>query len=140
MKKQKMSLDTWVDMPQDMKKYLQNYNYHFNHKLYKFAVSKMYKKDSNDKMVKIEPVEKEKVQEILKKHGITLENDEMYDSTYLYSMAMSDYIGTAFDEATTAKWIKATIDDVDKPNGFIFNRFYADMCFAGIPIDWEEFI
>jgi monomeric isocitrate dehydrogenase len=127
-------------MPQDMKKYLQNYNYHFNHKLYKFAVSKMYKKDSNDKMVKIEPVEKEKVQEILKKHGITLENDEMYDSTYLYSMAMADYIGTAFDEATTAKWIKATIDDVDKPNGFIFNRFYADMCFAGIPIDWEEFI
>jgi hypothetical protein len=140
MKKQKTSLDTWVDMPQDMKKYLQNYNYHFNHKLYKFAVSKMYKKDSNDKMVKIEPVEKEKVQEILKKHGITLENDEMYDSTYLYSMAMADYIGTAFDEATTAKWIKATIDDVDKPNGFIFNRFYADMCFAGIPIDWEEFI
>lgn len=140
MKKQKTSLDTWVDMPQDMKKYLQNYNYHFNHKLYKFAVSKMYKKDSNDKMVKIEPVEKEKVQEILKKHGITLENDEMYDSTYLYSMAMADYIGTAFDEATTAKWIKATIDDVDKPNGFIFNRFYADMCFAGIPIDWEEFV
>lgn len=140
MKKQKTSLDTWVDMPQDMKKYLQNYNYHFNHKLYKFAVSKMYKKDSNDKMVKIEPVEKEKVQEILKKHGITLENDEMYDSTYLYSMAMANYIGTAFDEATTAKWIKATIDDVDKPNGFIFNRFYADMCFAGIPIDWEEFV
>lgn len=140
MKKQKMSLDTWVDMPQDMKKYLQNYNYHFNHKLYKFAVSKMYKKDSNGKMEKIEPVEKDKVQEVLKKHGITLENDEMYDSTYLYSMAMADYIGTAFDEATTAKWIKATIDDVDKPNGFIFNRFYADMCFAGIPIDWEEFV
>ena len=140
MKKQKMSLDTWVDMPEDMKKYLQNYNYHFNHKIYRFSVSKMFKKNKDGKEEKIEPVEKEKVQEMLKKYNITLENDEMYDSTYLYSMAMADYMGTAFDEATTAKWIKATIDDVDKPNGFIFNRWYADMCFAGIPIDWEEYI
>lgn len=140
MKKQKNSLDTWMDMPKDMKKYLQNYGYHFNGKAYKYAVSKMFKKTKDGREEKIEPVEKEKVQEMLKKYNITLENDEMYDSTYLYSMAMADYMGTAFDEATTAKWIKATIDDVDKPSGFIFNRWYADMCFAGIPIDWEEFI
>lgn len=140
MKKQKLSLDTWVDMPYDMKKYLKNYGFHFNHKLYKFAVSKMFKKTKDGKEEKIEPVEKEKVYEMLKKHNIMLENDEMYDSTYLYSMAMSDYIGTAFDEATTAKWIKATIDDVDKPDGFIFNRWWADMCFMGVPIDWEEYL
>jgi hypothetical protein len=77
---------------------------------------------------------------LLKKYNITLENDEMYDSTYLYSMAMTDYMGTAFDEITTMKWIKASIDDVDKPSGFIFNRFYADCCYSGIPIDWEEFV
>lgn len=140
MKKQKLSLDTWVDMPYDMKKYLKNYGFHFNHKLYKFAVSKMFKKTKDGKEEKIEPTEKEKVHEMLKKHNIMLENDEMYDSTYLYSMAMSDYIGTAFDEATTAKWIKATIDDVDKPDGFIFNRWWADMCFMGVPIDWEEYL
>lgn len=140
MKKQKISLDTWMDMPEDMKKYLQNYGHHFNHKIYRFSTSKMFKKNKDGKEEKIEPVEKEKVQEMLKKYNITLENDEMYDSAYLYSMAMSDYMGTAFDEATTAKWIKATIDDVDKPSGFIFNRWYADMCFAGIPIDWEEFV
>ena len=62
MKKRKMSLDTWVDMPHDMKKYLQNYGYHFNHKMYKFAASKMYKKSKEGKEEKIEPVEKEKVQ------------------------------------------------------------------------------
>ena len=140
MKKQKISLDTWVDVPYDMKKYLKNYGFHFNKPLYHFAVSKMYKEGKDGKREKIEPVEKDKVQEFLKKHNITLDNDEMYDSTYLYSMAMADYIGTAFDEATTAKWIKATIDDVDKPDGFIFNRFFADMCFAGIPIDWEDFV
>ena len=45
MRKKKVSLDTWIDAPEDMKKYLQNYGYHFNHKMYKFAVSKMYKKN-----------------------------------------------------------------------------------------------
>lgn len=141
MDRRKISLDMWEDMPRDMKKYLKNYGYHFNKKMCEFAVSKMYKQDKNGgKKEKIQMVEKDKVHELLKKYNITLENDEMYDSTYLYSMAMADYMGTAFDEATTAKWIKATIDDVDKPSGFIFNRWYADMCFAGIPIDWEEFI
>ena len=140
MKKQKQSLDTWEDMPRDMKKYLKNYGYHFNGKLYKFAVSKMYKKGRDGREERIEPIDKDKVHEMLKKYSIVLENDEMYDSAYLYSMAVSDYIGTAFDEAITAKWIKATIDDVDKPSGFIFNRWYADMCFMGIPIDWEDFL
>lgn len=140
MKKQKQSLDTWEDMPRDMKKYLKNYGYHFNGKLYKFAVSKMYKKGRDGREEKIEPIDKDKVHEMLKKYSIVLENDEMCDSAYLYSMAVSDYIGTAFDEAITAKWIKATIDDVDKPSGFIFNRWYADMCFMGIPIDWEDFL
>ena len=136
-----MSLDFWVDMPEDMRKYIKNYGYHFNSKIYKFAVSTMYKKvQGTDKTEPIKPVEKETVEALLKKYNITLENDVMYDSTYLYSMAMADYMGTAFNEETTAKWIKATIDDVDKPSGFIFNRWYADMCFAGIPIDWEEFV
>ena len=97
MRKRKMSLDTWMDIPEDMKKYLQNYGYHFNHKIYRFAVSKMFKKNKEGKDEKIEPVDRDKVQEMLKKYNITLENDEMYDSTYLYSLAMSAYMGTAFD-------------------------------------------
>lgn len=142
MSKQKINLDFWEDMPSDMRKYLKNYGYHFNQKIYKFAVSQMYKKSkTSDKKEKIEPVEKEKVNELLKKFNVTLENDTMYDATYLYSMGMSDYMGTAFPtEQILANWIKATIDDVDKPDGFIFNRWYADLCFAGIPIDWEEFV
>lgn len=140
MKKKKQSLDTWVNMPEDMKKYLQNYGYHFNRKIYKFAVSKMFKKNKEGKEEKIEPVEKEKVHEILKKYNITLENDEMCDSAYLYSMAQADFMGAAFNEETTAKWIKCKIDDVDQPDGYLFNEWYAKMCFAGIPIDWEEYL
>lgn len=142
MQKKKISLDFWEDMPQDMKKYLKNYGYHFNHKMYKFAVSNMYKNiKGSDKPEKITAVEKEKVQELIKKFNITLENDVMYDSAYLYSMAMSDFFGKSLpNEQYVALWIKDVIDDVDKPDGFIFNRWYADMCLAGIPIDWEEFL
>ena len=140
--KERMNLDFWEDMPSDMKKYLKNYGYHFNAKAYKYAVSKMYKKYKNsDKREKIEPVDKEKVQELLKKHNIVLENDEMYDSTYLYSMAMADFYGKSLpNDLYVAMWIKDKIDDTDQPDGYIFNEWYAKMCFAGIPIDWEELI
>lgn len=134
------SLDTWVDMPDDMKKYLKNYGYHFNHKIYEFAVSKMFKKNG-DKREKIQPIDKDKVQEILKKYNITLENDEMYDSSYVYSMIMADFMGKSIpNEQYAAMHIKDKIDDADQPDGYIFNEWYAKMCFAGIPIDWEEFV
>lgn len=141
MRKKKVSLDTWIDAPEDMKKYLQNYGYHFNHKMYKFAVSKMYKKNRDGKEEKIEPIEKEKVDEMLKKYNVTLENDLMYDSAYLYSMIMADFFGKSIpNEQYVAMHIKDKIDDVDQPDGYIFNEWYAKMCFAGMPIDWEEFV
>lgn len=140
MKREKESLDIWIDMPKDMKKYLQNYGMHINHKLYKYVVFQMYKKNKEGKVEKIEPVEKEKVHEILKKYNVTLENDVLYDATYLYSMAEADYLGVAFNEETTARWIKATIDDVDTKDGHIFHFMYAKMCFNGIPIEWSEML
>lgn len=141
MKKRKQSLDTWIDLPDDMKKYLRNYGYHFNGKIYKFAVSKMFKESKEGKKEKIEPVSKEQVEELLKKHNITLVNDEMYDSAYVYSSAMADYMGKSIpNEQYLALYIKDKIEDVDKPDGYLFNQWYADMCFAGTPIDWEEFI
>ena len=44
------------------------------------------------------------------------------------------------DEQHLALYIKDVIDDVDGYDGIIFNRWYADMCRKGIPIDWESFI
>lgn len=141
MAKNKISLDFWEDMPRDMKKYLKNYGYHFNHKLYKFAVENMYRKKKDGSKEKIEPSEKDKVDEVLKKYNITLENNVMYDATYLYSMAMADFFGKSLpNEQYVAMWIKDKIDDIDQPDGYIMNEWYAKMCFAGIPIDWEEYI
>jgi hypothetical protein len=37
-------------------------------------------------------------------------------------------------------YVKDVLGDEDKPDGYVFNRWYADMCFMGIPIDWEEYV
>lgn len=137
MKKARISLDLFVDMPREMKKYLKNYGYHFNKKAYEYAVKNMYKQGG----AKVETIEKEKVQEMFKKHNITLENDNMYDSTYLYAMAQADFVGKAFnDEKTILMWIKCVIDDEDQSDGFIFNRWIADCMFNGIGIEWDELV
>ena len=141
MAKDKISLDFWEDMPRDMKKYLKNYGYHFNHKLYKFAVENMYKVGRNGNKEKIEPIEKDKIDELAKKHNVTIENNVMYDGAYVYSMVQADFLGKSIpNEQYAIMYVKDVLGDEDKPDGYVFNRWYADMCFMGIPIDWEEFV
>ena len=141
MAKDKISLDFWEDMPRDMKKYLKNYGYHFNHKLYKFAVENMYKVGRNGNKEKIEPIEKDKIDELAKKHNVTIENNVMYDGAYVYSMVQADFWGKSIpNEQYAIMYVKDVLGDEDKPDGYVFNRWYADMCFMGIPIDWEEFV
>ena len=141
MDKKKLSFDFWEDMPRDMKKYLKNYGYHFNHKLYKFAVENMYKVGRNGGKEKIEPIEKDKIDELAKKHNVTIENNVMYDAAYVYSMVQADFWGKSIpNEQYAIMYVKDVLGDEDKPDGYVFNRWYADMCFMGIPIDWEEYV
>mgnify|MGYP006874684965 CR=1 FL=1 len=37
-------------------------------------------------------------------------------------------------------YVKDVIDDVDASDGLIFNRWYADISYMGIAIDWEEML
>lgn len=138
-KKNRIALSSFDEIPEGMKKYLQHYGYHFSKKMYEFAASQMYKKDASGKEEKMKPIEKDKLAEMLKRFNVNLENDVMYDSAYVYTMIQSDFYGKSIKtEQDCATHIKCMIDDVDKPDGYLFNRFYADMCFGGIPIDWEE--
>ena len=141
MDKKKVSFDFWEDMPRDMKKYLKNYGYHFNHNLYKFAVENMYKVGRNGNKEKIEPIEKDKIDDLAKKHKVTIENNVMYDAAYVYSMVQADFWGKSIpNEQYAIMYVKDVLGDEDKPDGYVFNRWYADMCFMGIPIDWEEYV
>lgn len=132
----KTSLDIYDERPSDMTNYLQYYGWHFNRKMCEFAVSKMKK---NGKPITM--VTKERIDEILKKSNITLNNNELWDYVYVGNMCEADFYGSSItDEQRFAKYIKDVIDDEDGYDGLVFNRWYADTVKKGIPIDWEEML
>ena len=55
------------DMPLPMKRYLKHYGWSFNKAACMYAVSRMWRKDSQGKKTRIKVVEKAQVDELLKK-------------------------------------------------------------------------
>lgn len=130
------SLDLYDIRPESMTAYLKYYGWHFNKKMCDFAVSHMHKGSA-----KITPLTKEKVETMFKNHGIVLQNDILYDKVYLANYGMARHFGSAIgDEQKLTKYIKDNLDAEDDYDGMVFNRFYADMCKKGIPIEWEDMI
>lgn len=130
------SLDTYDKLPEAMTNYLQHYGWHFNRKMCEFAVSQMKKNDNP-----IPFSSKDKVDAFLKTYNITLANNTLYDHVYVMHMGKADFLGKSIvDDYHLAQYVKDVIDDEDAYDGIVFNRWYADMCKKGIPIDWEEML
>lgn len=129
-------------MPPEMKAYLRNYGYSFSKKACEFAVSLMKKKVRNsDKTESIEPYSKEKVEEMLSRYGVKLENNIGYNFVYVANMSQADYLGESIeDEHHLAKHVKTIIDDVDDNPENIFRMWIAKMDGNGIPIPWEDIL
>lgn len=126
--------------PEAMLIYMRNYGPHFNKKLCDFAVSKM-KRNVNGKMQKIQPMSKEDLHNKMNINGFILENDQLYDSVYVANMCKADFLNSSIiDDIHMLKYVKDVIDDPDAVDGLVFNRWYADMCYMGIAIDWEEML
>ena len=128
------------EYPEAMLAYLRNYGPHFNRKLYEFATDKMMKVYEGKKK-KIVPYKKEEVDTLMKNYGIEVNNAQLYDCAYVASMCKADFLGSSvIDDRHLAIYVKDVIDDIDAPDGLVFNRWYADMCYMGIAIDWEEML
>ena len=128
------------EFPREMLIYMRNYGPHFNRKLYEFAVSHMTKK-VGDKEVRIKPYTKEETDNLLNTYGIEVSHGQLYDAAYVASMCKADFLNSSVpDEPHMALYIKDVIDDVDAPDGLVFNRFYADCCYNGIAINWEDML
>lgn len=129
-------------MPPEMKAYLRNYGYSFSKKACEFAVSFMKKKVRNsDRAESIEPYSKEKVEEMLTRYGVKLENNIGYNFVYIANMSQADYLGESIeDEHHLSKHVKAIIDDVDDNPENIFRLWIAKMDGNGIPIPWEDIL
>lgn len=128
------------DYPREMQIYMRHNGPHFNRRLCEFAISLM-TVEQNGKEVPLNPISKEEAEDILKTHNVKLKNNQLYDFVYVINMAKSDFLGSSIpDEQHLAYYVKDVIDDIDAPDGLIFNRFYADTCYKGIPINWEEML
>lgn len=142
MSRTRIPLDTYDWRPPELKQYLRNFGFHFNKKLAEFAISKMRKLNpTTNRLEKIEAVSKDKIDELMKKYGIVLKYNELYDYIYVYHMALSDYFKSSLStEESICKFVQDYVDDPDQTDGFIFNRWYADCCHAGIPIEWDDML
>lgn len=131
---------SYDEIPEGMKRYINNYGCHFNKKLCDEAVSRMYKK-TNGKKEYIQPYSKEQVENLLKQNNIKLERGKLYDCVYVASMCQADYLGKSVPDLNhLAMFVRDMIDDPDAEEGFIFNRFYADTIFNDDPVEWEDVI
>lgn len=130
----KQRLDTYDTMPQDMRAYLSNYGWHFNKHLCEWAISMMRDKNKS----KLSMYDREKVESMLKQHGIEIPMEQIYDAMYVLHMARADYMGSSIaDEAHLAKFVGDYLNDPDGYEEVALTRFYADCVGKGIGIDWS---
>ena len=134
------NLTQFEEYPEEMLIYMRNYGPHFNRKLYEFATSLM-TQIVDGKERRIKPYTREEVVKILSVYGVEVKNAQLYDAAYVASMCKADFLGSSIiDEHHVALYIKDVIDDVDAPDGLVFNRWYADMSYCGIAINWEDML
>ena len=132
-------LDTYEDimMPIEMRSYLRNYGFAFSKKACEWAVSLMRGRNKE----KIEFKDKEKVYEILKKYGITLEHDNGYNAVYIYHQGLSDLLKSSVpDEQRLAMYVKDMIDDEDLPGSNCFRQWLSNCDAKGIAVEWEDIL
>lgn len=114
--------------PKEFINYLRYNGQHFNKKLCEFACEELGCKEYN----------KEKLDILLQSHNINIKNAKLYDAVYVANWCKSVFWSSSIsDEKHFVLFIK---DIFEKEGEFIFNRWYADMCKKGIPIDWEDLI
>ena len=128
------------EIPEGMKRYINNYGCHFNKKLYEEAVSRMFTIEKGEKK-RMKPFTKELVDTLLRDYGVTVERNKLYDGCYVASMCKADFLGRSIpDDAHLTMYVKDVLDDPDAEEGFVFNRWYADQMFMNKPIEWEDMI
>lgn len=129
-------------LPEDMEHYLSYYGFHFNKKLYEYAVSKMEKRNRNTgEKERLSPVQIDEFEKSLRKYRVSIPENNLYDAAYLASMIDADFWGSSIeDEEHMVKYIEDVLCDVDGYDGIVFSRFLADCGAKGDVIFWERML
>lgn len=129
-------------IPEDMQQYLSFYGYHFNKKMYEYAVGKMKKKNrTTGEKESLSPIDMEEFEKSLKRYRVEIPSNNLYDAAYLASMIEADFWGSSIeDEEHMARYIKDVLCDVDGYDGLVFSRFLADCSAKGNVIFWDKML
>ena len=120
-----------------MEEYLEEYGYHFNQKLFRFATGMM--RDRNGKP--LQAWDKEKTMAFLEKNGAALEKNYGHDAAYVLNMARADYWGSSItDDVHLALFVADYLNDPDGAETKAFDHFFIDCMAKNIPIFWEEML
>lgn len=135
-------LDMYELRPKSQIAYLSENGFHFNEPACMYAVSLMRKKSTaTGKLERIPFMKKEEVDELLKKYGITLDNNAGYDHVYVANKAKYMFYKNSIpDDRCLAVYIKNTVDDVMASDGTIMREWIAKMKGNGIPIPWRQLV
>ena len=137
---ERTNLTQFEEYPKEMLLYMRHYGPHFNRKLFEFAISNM-EKMTDGRRTKLNPYTKDEVESMLKLYNVKINNGQLYDHVYVANMCKADFFGSSIiDDKHLALYVKDVIDDVDAPDGLVFNRWYADMSYMGIAINWEDML
>ena len=131
-------LDYYDLLPEGMDAYLAAHGHHFSKPMLHWAVGMMRSRNGE----RIAVPEKSKLDEILAKNGISIENNKgYYDGVYLFAMGKSDFLGSSIpDEAHLALYVKDILDDPDGSPTRAFDEFYAKTVALGVDIPWDDLI
>lgn len=118
----------------EFEEYVDQYGYHFNKKLYEWAVSMM--RDINGN--KVQTRTKEEADDWLHAHGVTIKRDKGYDAAYVLAMAKADFLGSSIkDDPHLALYVRDYLDDIDGSESKAFDHFVVDCRAKHEPIFWD---
>ena len=130
----RVNFTQYDEYPREMLMYLRYNGPHFNKRLCEFAVDHM-SRDGKKVLQKT----KDYLDELLTKYNVEIQNNQLYDGLYVFHMGIADFYKSSIqDEKSLALYVKDVLDDTDAVDGLVFNRWYADMCYKGIAIPWDE--
>lgn len=130
-------LDYYDIRPAGLDAYLSYYGYHFSPAMVRWAVDRMKPRSGGS----MQMMDKEAVQDLLRRQNVTVDNDIAYDVVYAANMIKADRWGSSVrNDEQLAAAIKDELDDPDGYEGQLFSRFLSDCNGKGIPIIWEDVI
>ena len=129
-------------LPEDLEQYLSFYGYHFNKKLYEYAVSEMKKVDRmTGKEEKVNPVLIDELEKALSRYKVDIPSECLYDAAYLASMVDADFFGSSIeDDKHMMLYIKDVLCDPDGYDGIVFCRYLAVCSAKGCVIFWDRML